>query len=187
MSMRLMGGELSGRKIDTPEGMTTRPTLVRVRKSLMTILLPDLAGAQVLDLFAGAGTLGFEALSRGAKNAVLVENHPQAAAVLKKNIATLKLENSARLVRRDVLEFLTRFTPEVPFDVVLLDPPYGEGLAEATLACLAERPEAWLTPDALVVAQVGSDDPLEERYGSLQQVRSKRYGQTRIDFFELSS
>lgn len=120
--MRVIGGELRGRHLEAPQGNATRPMLDRVRESLFATLVPWLPGATVLDLFAGSGSLGIEALSRGARHARFVERSPRALACLKTNLEGLGLADRARVVRGNALGEET--WGDEPFDVVLFDSPY---------------------------------------------------------------
>ncbi|MEO1204938.1 MAG: 16S rRNA (guanine(966)-N(2))-methyltransferase RsmD [Pseudomonadota bacterium] len=158
--MRITGGDFRGRPLATPKSDAIRPTSDRVREALFNIILnnqngPPLHGAHVIDLFAGTGALGFEALSRGAAHAIFVDHSTQARGLIRTNIENLKLEGQARLMRRDA----TKLGPALPRDrvsIAFLDPPYDKGLGERALIAL--RDGNWLTPDALVV--------LEERSGN---------------------
>ncbi len=172
--MRIGAGRWRGRRLRFPPAASLRPTPGRVRETLFNWLAPRLPGARCLDLFAGSGALGFEALSRAAAEAVLVEQHGAAAAALRQNAQALKAEG-ARIVERDALEFLKH--PAGAFDIVFLDPPYardGAGLLEECLRLLAQG--GWLRPGGLVY--------IEARHGRAPALpagwllaRSKRAGQ----------
>lgn len=167
-----------------PPGERTRPTTERVRESLFGMLAPHLPGARVLDLFAGAGTLGFEALSRGAERAVFVDAHPPALDALRHNLDRLDLNEHARIARADALKFLARESdPDAPFDVIIADPPYGQGLGAATLERLAQSHERWLATEGLIVIQAGKRDPIEAQYGPLRRTQRREYGETHLHFF----
>ncbi len=152
--MRVVGGRLRGRAIAAPKSKTIRPTADRLRESLFNILThafdDPVTGARVLDLFAGTGALGIEALSRGAAFVQFVDDGAEARALLRENTATLGLGGTSRIFRRDATK-LGDAHPAAPFSLVFLDPPYGHGLATAALA--AARTGGWLTPDALVVVE----------------------------------
>lgn len=187
MSLRVIAGRFRGRVLSVPHGLTTRPTLGRVRESLFGILTPWLPGARVLDLYAGSGALGIEALSRGAEFAVFVENSHPAVRALESNIKLLDLGAESAVIERDALRCLGASAPlaEAPFDIVLLDPPYGLGLAEKALQKLADS-RGWLAPEALVVAQAGRRDKLEDRYGALVRTRQSHYGDTWVGMYRTS-
>ena len=126
--MRILAGRWAGRHLTSPSGRV-RPTSEALRDRAMYLLEGDLKGARVLDLFAGTGALGLEALSRGAASADLVENHPSALHALKANVAALRARERTRVFKRDAVPFLEALEPEA-YDVALADPPYGSALAE---------------------------------------------------------
>ncbi|OLD98572.1 MAG: 16S rRNA (guanine(966)-N(2))-methyltransferase RsmD [Candidatus Rokubacteria bacterium 13_1_20CM_4_68_9] len=132
--MRILAGELKGRRLTTPRGAVTRPTADQVRIALMDTLAPRLPGARVLDLFAGAGGVGLEALSRGAVHTTFVERDRHAVAALRDNIASLGVQDRARVLGEDVARALDRLVREgATFDVVFLDPPYESSLGDTAL------------------------------------------------------
>jgi len=184
MSLRIIAGERRGAALATPKGLQTRPTLGRVRGSLFMILMPELPGARVLDCFAGCGALGLEALSRGAAYAVFIEHSRPALEALRANIEKLRWAGRTRIVAREALAWLTQAAPAAePFDLILLDPPYGRDLCHRAMQRLADRQALWLHPHGVVVAQHGRDDPLQDQYGSLHALRNEAYGETRIAFY----
>ena len=152
--MRVVGGDLRGRTLAAPKSQAIRPTADRLRESLFNILThaygDPIGGARVLDLFAGTGALGIEALSRGAAFALFVDDGAEARALLRENVATLGLGGTTRIFRRDATK-LGPAHPVEPFAVAFLDPPYGKGLAEQALA--SARAGGWLKPDALIVVE----------------------------------
>ena len=152
--MRVVGGRLKGRNLASPSSREIRPTADRLRESLFNILFhaygDPIAGARVLDLFAGTGALGIEAISRGAAFALFVDNGAEARALLRNNVEALGLGGVTRVFRRDVTN-LGPAHPVEPFSLAFLDPPYGKGLAEQALASL--RDGKWLTPGALIVVE----------------------------------
>ena len=155
--MRIISGRLGGRRIRTVEGEGYRPAMGKTRESLFSMLTSRgvvWEGARVLDLFAGSGSLAFEAVSRGAALAVLVENSAAAARCLADNIRQLGVEDCVRLIRDDVRKTLNN-TPLGCFDLVFLDPPYRKNLLNATLQGLLRR--NWLAPGALVCAEIEKD------------------------------
>jgi 16S rRNA (guanine966-N2)-methyltransferase len=152
--MRVVGGRLRGRALAAPKSPAIRPTADRLRETLFNILGhaygDPVSHARVLDLFAGTGALGIEALSRGAAFALFVDNGAEARALLRANVEALGLGGAARIFRRDATK-LGPAHPVEPFSLVLLDPPYGVGLAEQALA--SARDGGWLVPDATVVVE----------------------------------
>jgi 16S rRNA (guanine966-N2)-methyltransferase len=152
--MRVVGGSLRGRPLAAPKSQSIRPTADRLRESLFNILVhaydDPITGARVLDLFAGTGALGIEALSRGSAFTLFVDDGAEARALLRENVATLGLGGVSRIFRRDATK-LGPAHPVEPFSLAFLDPPYGKGLAEQALA--SARAGGWLVPDALIVVE----------------------------------
>ena len=152
--MRVVGGRLRGRNLAAPASRDIRPTADRLRESVFNILVhaydDPIEDARVLDLFAGTGALGIEAVSRGAKFTLLVDNGAEARALLRNNVEALGLGGVTKVYRRDATD-LGPAHPVEPFSLVFLDPPYGKSLAEKALASL--RDGGWLTPGALVVVE----------------------------------
>jgi len=184
--MRIIAGALKGRRLVTPKGDTTRPTADQVRIALMDTLTPRLAGARVLDLFAGAGGVGLEALSRGAAEAVFVERDARAVAALRENIEALGVKAAARVKRGDVLrELEALYRAGERFDVVFLDPPYDAGLLETTLETLGGG--GLLLPEGWVIAQHFTKRAPAERTGSLFAFRTRRFGETTLTFYRAAA
>src|SRR4029079_10801463 len=152
--MRIVGGRLRGRALGAPKSQAIRPTADRLRESLFNILThaygDPIAGARVLDLFAGTGALGFEALSRGAAFALFVDDGAEGRALLRQNVEALGLAAVSKIFRRDATK-LGPAHPVEPFSLAFLDPPYGKGLAEKALASMREG--GWVTPGALAVVE----------------------------------
>jgi 16S rRNA (guanine966-N2)-methyltransferase len=152
--MRVVGGRLRGRTLAAPQSQAIRPTADRLRESLFNILTHSYddpcAGARVLDLFAGTGALGIEALSRGAAFVLFVDEGAEARALLRANVEALGLGGTTRIFRRDAAK-LGAAHPLQPFNLVFADPPYGKGLGEKAL--VAARDGGWLVPGALVVVE----------------------------------
>ncbi|HEV2724129.1 MAG TPA: 16S rRNA (guanine(966)-N(2))-methyltransferase RsmD [Thermoleophilaceae bacterium] len=170
--MRVVAGRLGGRRLSAPPGRTTRPTADRVREALFSIL-GDITGLRVLDLFAGSGALGIEALSRGASEAVFVDSSHRAVATVRANLRDLALE--AAVHQRDALAFLRRPGEGPRFHLVFLDPPYD--WAGRLADPLAERLPAILTDDARIVTESDKRRPLLIPF---PLVRERIYGDTRI-------
>ncbi len=176
--MRIIAGSLGGRRLRCPPGRGTRPTSDRVREALFSILGPPPDDARVLDLFAGAGTLGLEALSRGAALAVLVERDRTALRCLRENIETLGIKERCQVIVGDGLRELDRDGPA--FDWVFLDPPYASDLADQALAKLARG--ARMRPDAVVVVEHDRrTTPVAP--APLEKTESRTYGDTTISLY----
>ena len=146
--VRLIGGKWRGTRLDVPESPGLRPTADRVRETLFNWLMPMLPGARVLDLFAGSGALGLEALSRGAASAVLVERDRALATALTRTLARLEGGEAAQVVNADAMAWLATDGGD-PFDLAFLDPPFAAGLWEPAAAALAP----WLAPEALIYVE----------------------------------
>ncbi|MDY6904024.1 MAG: 16S rRNA (guanine(966)-N(2))-methyltransferase RsmD [Thermodesulfobacteriota bacterium] len=152
---RVIGGTLKGTPLASPKGLAVRPTAARVREAMANILQHRIPGAGVLDLFAGTGALGIEALSRGACSAVFIDNHPAALAVIQKNITRCGLEAATRTILSNPVRSLKCLAgTDKPFDLVFMDPPYGKKVVSATLTRLYT--DNVLAPDALVVVETGA-------------------------------
>ena len=134
--MRVITGKARGIQLKTPEGQLTRPTSDRVKEALFSIINFDIPGAAVLDLFGGTGQLGIEALSRGAKSAVIVDQREEACRLIRENLRRTRLEQEAKVIRSDYLDYLKRCREQ--FDIILLDPPYAEVFLENALNCITE-------------------------------------------------
>lgn len=171
--MRVVGGRFRGRELKAPRGLRTRPTAGRVREAVFS-LLGDLEGERVLDLFAGSGALGIEALSRGAGEVVFVERDPQAVAALASNLARLGIgKDQGRILRADALAALRKARNRGwKYDLVLIDPPYAEGwrweqpLRELLPAVLAGDGRAVVECDRQAPLTLGRDPVTERRYGN---------------------
>ena len=177
--MRIISGRLGGRNLKSAEGEGYRPAMGKTREALFSMLTArgiDWHSARVLDLFAGTGSLAFEAISRGAQHALLVEMAPQAVRCLKANIAALEVQDEARLVSEDVLRVL-KTPPAEPYSLVFMDPPYRKNLADPTLRLLATR--RWLAPGAFVTAEIEKDARLAPPPQCTLEAE-RLFGQTRI-------
>jgi len=180
--MRIVGGRLGGRALEAPKSQNVRPTSDRLRESLFNILTHRyddvITGARVLDLFAGTGALGLEAMSRGAVFALFIDDGAEARALIRQNVEALGLGGITRIFRRDATR-LGAVHPNEPFALVFLDPPYRKGLAEKALASL--RDGGWLAPGALVVVEEAAD----ARFAAPQdyaEIERRRYDDTEFVF-----
>ena len=184
--MRIVGGALRGRAIIAPKSKAIQPTADRLRESLFNILIHSfddpVTGARVLDLFAGTGALGIEALSRGAAFALFVDEGAEARALLRENVATLGLGGTSKIFRRNATK-LGEPNPLAPFSLAFLDPPYGQGLA--TEALNSARAGGWLTPDALIVMEEATKAQFATPEG-FHEIDRRRYDDTEFVFLRLS-
>jgi 16S rRNA (guanine966-N2)-methyltransferase len=170
--MRIVAGEWGGRRLVAPPGRGTRPTTDRVREAWMSAVDPYLDGARVLDLFAGSGALGLEALSRGAAHATFVEQAPPALQSLRANLAALGAAARAEVVRADAVRYVAGLEAGA-FDVAFADPPYAQGFAAALMEAFAAVPFA-----GLLCVEHGRNDEIPELPGA----RTRRYGDTALTF-----
>ena len=178
--MRVITGKARGVQLKTPEGMLTRPTTDRVKEALFSIINFDIPGAKVLDLFGGTGQLGIEALSRGAKSAVFVDaREEEACKLIRENLKRTKLEQDAKVVRSDYLDYLERCREK--FSVIFLDPPYAEVFLENALNRITEIDI--LQSDGIIVTErpLGKELPWElEGY---TRSRDYKYGKTLLTLY----
>lgn len=185
--MRIVGGSLRGRKLLAPEGQAIRPTADRVRESIFNILVhgiagPEIEGARVIDLFAGTGAMGLEALSRGASFCLFVDDSAESRGLIRGNADALGVTGQTRLFRRDA----TRLGPSSAgqFDLAFLDPPYGKGLAGATLAEL--RDGGWLNAGAILVVEEREEVACDLPSG-YERLDRRSYGDTDVTFLRIAT
>ena len=179
MSLRIIAGRHRGRRIAAPEGLATRPTSERAREALFGVLergSPPLRGSRFLDLFAGSGAAALEAISRGAVEALCIDQASAAVAAIRANIEALGEAGTVSVLRADACRLNS--APQ-PFDIAFLDPPYGSGLLAPALASLAEM--GWLAPGAQIVAEVAARERLEAVPG-FQLEDERAYGAARLLF-----
>jgi 16S rRNA (guanine966-N2)-methyltransferase len=185
--MRVVGGRLRSRPIAGPKSQGLRPTADRLREALFNILAhaygDPVSGARVLDLFAGTGALGIEAISRGAAFALFVDDGVEARALLRENVGTLGLGGVTRIFRRDASK-LGPVAPIEPFTLAFLDPPYGKGLAEKALA--SAREGGWLKPEALLVVEEAADAGFKAPEG-FEELERREYDDTELVFLRALS
>lgn len=174
MSLRIIAGTLGGRYIDVPPGRTTRPTGARVREAWFNLLGDRLEQASVLDLFAGSGALGIEALSRGAATVHFVERDGRVFEVLKRNVENLGMQERAILHRQDAFRFLADRKSDRFFDLALADPPYGRGIAIRVGDEFRRRPFA-----RVLCLEHGASESIGEDVD-----RQRKYGDTMLSFFQ---
>ncbi len=175
--MRVIAGRFRSRALKSVPGLNVRPTPDRLREALFNVLAPRIAGATFIDAYAGSGSVGIEALSRGATRVILIEKNPEALSVIRENARTLGIENEATILRGSAAVLL----PTQTADIVFIDPPYDrEQEYSASLRALGK------TGCTLVIAQHSSRLTLEETYGSLQLYRILRQGDNLLSFFQRS-
>ena len=177
--MRVITGIARGRKLKELPGLETRPTTDKVKESVFNIVQFDIEGRQVLDLFAGTGQMGIEALSRGAAFCTFVDLRKEAAAVVRENLAHTRLADSAKVIQGDYLAFLTGCREK--FDLVFLDPPYASGLLEQSLELLAEIDI--VAGNGIIVCESGAEASLPELSDPYEKGREYRYGKIKLTLY----
>ncbi|MFN4217755.1 MAG: 16S rRNA (guanine(966)-N(2))-methyltransferase RsmD [Candidatus Bipolaricaulia bacterium] len=183
--MRIIGGRLGGRSLIEPTPQMKRflrPMREAVRAALFDVLSDFVINARFLDLFAGTGSIGLEALSRGAQSCVFVDSSEQACQIIRENIKNLDLEKHARVYQLDALQAIELFGRQgEEFDLVFIGPPYGKGLAHKTLAHLARH--SILSPGALVVTEIFKKETIQTEYDLLESFDERTYGDNRLWFY----
>jgi len=180
--MRITAGTLRGRRLTTLRGQAIRPTSSKVREAVFNLLKDRIEGARVLDLFAGAGALGIEALSRGATFTLFVDSSGTAKRTIEENLKQLELGERGRVLCCEVekaIKMLSRNGER--FQIVFMDPPYGKGLAQDSLRAIAQQ--AILAAEGIVVVEQGKRERIGDEYGILRLKTSKRYGDTQVSVF----
>ena len=177
--MRVISGKSRGVVLKTPEGMTTRPTADRVKEALFSIIQFELPGARVLDLFGGTGQLGIEAISRGAKSAVFVDENKKACSLIQENLKRTGFEKEARVIRSDYAAFL-KYCHE-KFDIILLDPPYAEVFLENALKLITEIDI--LQSGGIIITERPVDKVLTCEFEGYTRSKDYKYGNTLLTLF----
>jgi len=181
--MRVTGGMLRGRHLASTKGLHIRPSAGRVKEAIFNLIGQDLADARVLDLFAGTGALGIEALSRGASSVLFVDKAEQAVRSIKRNLKQLGYEGAGAVLKRDVSKGLSWKHPFIldGIDVTFLDPPYGSGLIPGVLRELCQK--RLLKSRAVVVAESSKDESMPAHLEGLSVVKTRSYGQTKVTIY----
>ena len=179
--MRIIAGKYKGHNLVSFQASHIRPTTDRVKESLFNILMAEIPGARVLDLFSGTGNLGLEALSRGADSVVFVEKNPGSIGILKQNIQKLKLTESHKIINKDVLQFLRQYEGE-PFDVIFADPPFTEEMAHDVL--LAANNSKVFAAHTVMAIESARKERLDEEYPKLLRFDRREFGDKILSFFQ---
>ena len=175
--MRVITGNARGRRLITLEGEdVTRPTAQSTKEAIFSSIQFEIEGTRVLDLFAGCGQLGIEALSRGAVFCTFVENNRQAYKVVEQNIRTCNMEDASSLVFSDAVSFLKR---KGTFDIAFLDPPYNKGLIDECLVLLSEH----MSEEGIIICETARNEKLPERVGDFIISRERNYGKTKLTYY----
>lgn len=181
--LRVISGTAKGHKLKTLKGYVARPTSDKVKESLFNIIVEYLADAYVLDLFAGTGNLGIEALSRGARKAVFVDKSEKATDVIRENLVSTKLIDRGVIIKGEVLKVLYNLSKEgEKFDIIFLDPPYNKGLLEETLKIIEK--EDILAEGGIIAAERSSGENIPQKIGNLELISDRRYGNTALAFYK---
>jgi 16S rRNA (guanine(966)-N(2))-methyltransferase RsmD len=183
--MRIIAGKYRGRRLKSPPSVATRPTSDRLRETLFNILAPRIEGVRFLDLCAGSGAVGIEALSRGAAHVTFVENSKGMCALIEANLNLCRIENKdRRVVLADAAEFLRRARKldQEPWDIVFFDPPYADEY-EGVLELFGASAASLLSEDGLLVVEHGHKNELKEEYGSLSRTRIVKQSDSALDFY----
>lgn len=176
--MRIISGNFKGRKLKTLEGMNTRPTADRIKESLFNILGSKVYDSKVLDLFAGSGALGLEALSRGACFCVFIDSSKDAISIVKDNINLCKQENNSKIINKDYLVALKSL--EDKFDIIFVDPPYSKGIEISVL----ENINTMLSEDGIIIIETDKADIPPDNINGLIKYDARKYGRTLISFYK---
>lgn len=175
--MRVITGTARGANLFTLEGEEVRPTAQRVKEAMFSVVQFYVAGARVLDLFAGSGQLGIEALSRGASSAVFVDANPDSLVIIRQNLEKTGFSDRAKVVRNDAFRYVSRMAGE--FDILFIDPPYYKGLAKKAVRRVADL----VSDGGILLAETELNAGMPETAGDLQFIKNYRYGQTSISMY----
>ena len=179
--MRVIAGKAKGRKLISPKGDAIRPTSDRLKESLFNILGPFLPEARVLDLFAGTGSLGIEALSRGANFVVFSEKNRKAVEIIMQNIQLTGFQDQSKIVPGDAFRFLK--TSQDEFDLIIADPPYIDKIGQRVLVAIAQLP--WLNQNTIIVIEHHKEEIMPKEHGPLENHRQIKQGIKSISFYRL--
>lgn len=180
--MRVVAGIYRGRKLERIEGMDIRPTSDMVKESLFNILGGEVINSNFLDLFGGTGSIGIEAVSRGAEHVVFIDSSIKSIKVLRKNLENLGIKNNVEVYNADYLTAINKlYQNSRRFDIIFLDPPYGTGIAQKALERINEKPI--LSGDGVIIVEHDARDAMPVSLGSIKMYREKRYGNTKLSFY----
>lgn len=177
--MRVITGKYKGRKLNSPENYAIRPTSDKAKEALFSILTAEIYGASVLDLFAGTGSLGIEALSRGAEYCVFADASRASLNLIKSNLEHCKVEEETRVLAGDYRKVLANLNE--PFDIILLDPPYGKGLIPDAIRLISEGD--LLKEGGVIIAEHRKEEDLPETIGKYQKEKDRRYGIVKLSIY----
>ena len=179
--MRVITGIARGKKLITLEGLDVRPTTEMVKEAIFSSIHFDLPEASVLDLFAGSGQLGIEAISRGAKHCVFVDKSKSSVDIIKKNIEACGFNSQARVLNMDSIEYLS--VAKTGIDIAILDPPYRQGLIIKALPLI----DRIMSDNSTVICEHENELTLDDSYGRLKKTKTKRYGKISLTYFSVNT
>ena len=186
MTLRVISGKARGLKLDSPKNQDVRPTTDRVKESLFNIINPYIRESNILDLFAGTGSLGIECLSRGAKNCVFVDKSKDSINIIKSNVKKARVENESTILNVDFKDAVKRLSNQnQKFDVIFMDPPYYENMFIECLKIIDEL--NLLYEDGIIIVEHDTKDLFDESIGNLVKSRDKKYGNTTLTFYKLEA
>lgn len=181
--MRIITGAYRGRRLETPRDFSVRPTSDKVKEAIFSMISQDIDEAMVLDLFAGTGSLGLEALSRGAKHCYFIDNERESVRMLKSNINHCKADNESTVFVGDFKYAMSRI--KEPIDIAFLDPPYEGNILEEALLKVSQ--EGFMAPEGLVITEHGPKNSMPDNIGSLEKIKEKKYGQVHVTIYRAES
>lgn len=180
--MRVIAGKARGRRLNSVSGLKTRPTTDRIKETLFNIIANEVADSNFLDLYAGNGGIGIEALSRGAKQVIFIDKNPQCTRIIKENLMKTELSSQAEVYTNDALKAITILARKKrEFDLVFVDPPYNLGYVAKALAAIAEHKV--VSKNGLVITEFGNKEDIPDSVLNLFLVRSENYGDTSLGFY----
>lgn len=175
--MRVITGQARGRRLETLDGEDVRPTTAKVKEAIFSAIQFDIQERTFLDLFAGSGQMGIEALSRGAKSATFIDSSIKSVNIVRKNLNTVGLYSKAKVVHGDSISYLDLINE--PFDIAFLDPPYGTGLLQKALPKVALK----IKNTGIIIAESSESDEILQNYGDFMLDRQRRYGKIRVSIY----
>jgi RNA methyltransferase, RsmD family len=181
-TLRVIGGEAKGLRLKTVPGDTTRPITDLVKEALFNILGDEVLGTHVLDLFAGTGAVGIEALSRGAESALFLDKSREAVRTIQDNLRTTRLDKKGRVLHQDAFFFLS-LPPTRAYEMIYIAPPQYKGMWQKAMDLLDQQP-AFLSPDGQIIVQINPLEWEERRYNAYSEFDRRKYGDTLLVFFE---
>lgn len=181
--MRVISGNYRGRKLECVPGLEIRPTTDRVKENLFNIISPRLPYCRFLDLFSGSGSIGIEAISRGAEEVFFVDSDSESIKILKKNLETLKIAEHIKIFHSDAMDALNGFAGNQTFDIIYLDPPYNKGIYQSALKKIGKI--NILSEDGIIAVERNEHDAADSLPEELELVKEKKYGSTVLSFYQV--